>query len=131
MTNKEMLQMRLDGATYQEIADICGISRQAVHEALKFYVKKITEESRGQKFSLKTIKYQGIYDYFKKNENETVASFANKVYGRKSGSCQGAGKLRNFIKGDSDSYFNITQIKKMCEIIGKPFEEVFKEREKE
>ena len=35
MTTQEMVKMRNDGATYQEIANACGISRQAVHIRIK------------------------------------------------------------------------------------------------
>lgn len=35
MTTQEMVKMRNDGATYQEIANACGISRQAVHRRIK------------------------------------------------------------------------------------------------
>ena len=35
MTTSEMLRMRKDGATYQQIADVCGLSRQRVHQLIK------------------------------------------------------------------------------------------------
>ena len=35
MTTQEMVKMRNGGATYQEIANACGISRQAVHIRIK------------------------------------------------------------------------------------------------
>lgn len=38
MTTQEMVKMRNGGATYQEIADVCGISRQAVHRRIKNFV---------------------------------------------------------------------------------------------
>ncbi len=40
-----------------------------------------------------------------------------------------SGKIRCFLKGENDSSFTIAQIRRMCEIVGKPFEETFKERE--
>lgn len=35
MTSQEMLQAWIKGKTYQEIGDICGISRQAVYLRIK------------------------------------------------------------------------------------------------
>lgn len=60
---------------------------------------------------------------------ETVSSFALKIYGKDSSANRNISKVRGFIQGKYDTFFNIHQIKRMCEIIGKPFEEVFKERE--
>ena len=131
MTNKEMLQMRLDGATYQEIADKCGITRQAVHDAIKHYTEKITSGRRGHRFSYKQIKFVGIYEYFKNNENMSVSTFAKMVYGTGTRNSGRIATLRSFITGERNSHFPIPQIKRMCEIVGKSFEETFKERETE
>ena len=126
MTNKEMLEMRINGATFQEIADICGISKQDAHERINRYFKKVVNSKRGKNFTCDEIIYEGIYEHFMRDENESVTSFAVKVFG-----CNGsrASTTRNFITGKNETHFTINQIKKMCEIVGKPFEEVFKERE--
>lgn len=124
MTVQEMLKMRIDGATYQEIADSCGVTRQCVQHKLKEYSKKITTGKRGRQFSIKEIKFKAIRDYFSVNETETMTSFSTKVYGYLGGT---AATLRNFLKGKTESYFTIPQIRRMCEIVGKPFEEVFEE----
>ena len=126
MTAKEMLQMRLDGATYQEIADICGISKQAVHESVTRYYKRVVDGKRGQNFSCEEIVYEGIYEHFMKDENESATSFSIKIFGINGSRAK---NIRNFITGKNNSHFTIPQIKRMCEVVGKPFEEVFKERE--
>ena len=41
MSCRQMVQMRLEGYTYQEIADELGVSRQCVHEKLTKYDKKL------------------------------------------------------------------------------------------
>lgn len=71
MKKEEMLQMRIDGATYQEIADVYGISRQAVHNALKKHKEQLDgevrgrevrgREVRGRRFRCNDIKYTGIH----------------------------------------------------------------------
>ena len=126
MTNKEMLEMRMNGATLQEIADVDGITKQAVQKRLKLYAKRLTG-IRGQGFDISTIRYQGVYEYFKTNLEESLHSFCLKLCG--DGNYSNIATMRNFLTGKSESRFNIAQIKRMCEICGKPFEEVFKERE--
>ena len=127
MTNSEMLKMRAEGATLTQIAEKAGISRQAVDEAIKRLATNLANGKRGHRLYVSEIKFQGFYDYFKENPKETISSFTRKVYGNHNGT--GMAKLRAYITGKGNSYFTIPDIKKICEIIGKPFEEVFKERE--
>ena len=127
MTPQEMIEMRKNGATYQKIADMCDTSRQNIHEAVKLYEEKIAQGRRGRKFSYKKIKYKGIYEYFKNNEDMCISGFAQLIYG--SSHCNNQYyKIRAFIIGENNSHFTIPQIKRICEIVGKPFEEVFAER---
>lgn len=126
MTAKEMLQMRVEGATYQQIADVCGVSRQSVHQSVKNYADKVLKGRRGKGFCYEDIKYQGIYEHFAENEKESIHSFTVAIFGGDYGSK--CATMRNFLTGKNNSYFTVSQIKRMCEICGKPFEEVFKER---
>lgn len=128
MTNEEIYEKRMSGATFQEIANACGVSRQAIHDRLKLYEQKV-KGRRGHGFYIKAIKFEGIYQYFKENIGETVSSFCTRTgTGNKGGR---VATMKNFLTGKTDSRFSIPQIKKMCEVCGKPFEEVFKERDAE
>ena len=127
MTAKEMFQLREEGKTYQEIADEIGKTRQWVHQAITNYTKRVLTSYRGKGFYLENIKYQGIFEHFLENEGETISSFTSKVYDTKYPSRTST--IRGFITGKQDSYFTIEQIKRICDVVGKPFEEVFKERE--
>ncbi len=126
MTNKEIYEMLQNGSTYQEIADIEGISKQAVHQRMILHKRKVYG-IRGKSFNINKIVYQGIYDWFKEHLNESLHSLCRKVYQRPNNSS--IVKLREFLKGKHDSIFKIEQIKRLCEVIGKPFEEVFKWRD--
>jgi hypothetical protein len=86
---------------------------------------------RGKRLDLNSIKYDAIREYFEKNENETVTSFSQKIYATEWSCGDRSSLVRKFIKGEQESFFTIKQIKRMCEIVGKPFEEVFKECETE
>ena len=124
MTNAEMMKMRIDGATYQEIADACGISRQDAHQIIQNYYKKIVGGHRGSKLNCNDIVYKGIYEYFVDNPYESISSFGKKIYGDPTRTS----KVSQFIKGKSETHFTIQQINKICEIVGKSFEETFAER---
>lgn len=128
MTPKEMLQMRLDGMTFQQIADACGVSRQYAHEAITGYADKIARCKRGKAFFFDKIIFEGIYEHFEKNEEETITNFTNDVCGEGSRCIT---TMRTFLTGKTDTRLTISQIKRICEICGKPFEEVFKERKGE
>lgn len=127
MTPKEMFQLREQGKTYQEIADEIGASRQGVHQAITNYTKRVLTSYRGKGFYLENIKYKGIFEYFLENEEETVSGFTKKLYDTPY--TGNTSKVRGFITGKIESYFTIEQIKRICDVVGKPFEEVFKERE--
>ena len=64
-TSEKMYQMRMNGATYQEIADFYGVSRQRVHQRIGLEAMKSTEV-RGCRFVVKSIVYDGIYEYNEK-----------------------------------------------------------------
>lgn len=131
MNGKEIVTMRMDGKTFQEIAEFYGVSRQAVHEKFNSYLKILDGERgksvNGKRFNINTIPYKGLYEYFERNDNESICSFCEKILGREPSNF--VSKMRCFLTGKSDSHFTIAQINSMCRVVGKPFEEVFEERE--
>lgn len=117
-------QMRDEGMTFREIGEHFGVSRQSVCEIYYKHTKAV-KGMRGNGFKIDTIVYKGIYEHFKDNLSETITSFSKKIYGYSSNKeCL----VRKFLIGEHQSIFKISQIKKMCEITGKTFEELFEER---
>lgn len=84
---------------------------------------------RGKKFDLNLIKYDAIREWFEKNETETVSSFSQKVFATEYQGGERSQLMANFIADRHEVFFTVKQIRRMCEVIGKPFEEVFKESE--
>lgn len=115
MTSQEMLQAWIKGKTYQEIGDICGISRQAVYLRIKTL-------SKGK---MSKIVYKGVYDYFANNDNMNFSKFASQV--NDNGQIIEYGSLKRFLCGEI-TRVPLSVIMKICEIISKPIEEVFKRR---
>ena len=119
--NKMILEMRLSGMSFTKIGNAFGISKQAVSEIINRRNRRLSYGVRGQGFLIDEIVYQGIYDYFCKNEYESITSFCKKVFGHDSS----IERFKYFIRGKRDSHFFLQNIKKMCEVIGEPFEVVF------
>ena len=121
---KAMYELRQQGFTLEEIGNRYGVTKQAVHQTVKSYKRKVAG-FRGKFFHVNEIVYQGIYDYFSENIEESVSSFMAKLYGYDGGHTE---NFKRWLRGEQESYFNVKEIQKMCEIVGKPFEETFKKR---
>ena len=129
LSYEEMYQMRLDGKTYREIGEACGVTRQQANYILLHYDEAL-KGIRGHGFDIDTIIYKGLYEYFRKNLYESVTSFTKKVYGNAATSA--VITMRNFLTGKyKDSRFTVPVIKRICEVTGMSFEEVFAIRDKE
>lgn len=118
MKTEEMVKLRESGVSVREIAEMCGISKAAVYDRLYRYVLKKKLGRRSKCFWVRDIKFKAIREHFAANYKETPHSFANKVG-------VASPTMKNFLLGKCDSYFNVKQIKQMCDVVGKPFEEVF------
>ena len=110
-----MFRAWIKGKTYQEIGDMCGISRQAV-----YLRTKTLEEGKMSK-----IVYKGVYDYFANNDNMNFSKFTRQVNGN--GQIIEYGTLKRFLCGEI-MRVPLSVIMKICEIVAKPIEEVFKRR---
>ena len=126
MDNKVLYNMRKSGMTYKEIHEETGINLQSLYVRIKKY-ENGANRIRGWGFDIERIVYKGLYEYFVANPYESLTSFAKTVAMPMTGHY--IEKIKNLLTGEHNSYFSIEQIKKICEVVGKPFEEVFEERE--
>lgn len=111
----EMVQMRKDGHTLEEIAQAYGISRQRVYQI-------IGHTFRGDFDKIKRVH---LRKFFKETEM-SIRKFTALVLG----DCKENHylKIRRFLEG-YDAHFTFLQIIKMCEITGLSFEELAKVEE--
>lgn len=129
MTVREMKEMRLKGATYTQIGKAWGVTRQRVNYLLTHYDEAL-KGMRGHGFDIEDIVYKGFYEHFRDNLYESITSFAVKVYGYANNTY--IQTFRKFVTGKQKrNTFPIPIIKKMCEVTGKSFEELFELRGKE
>lgn len=126
MTTEQKLkavEMRLNGATLQEIANEFGCSRQYINQEFKKIYQSITT-NRIQKIS--RIIYKGIANWLLDNEKNvsTLASMVYENYTPRKGTYF-------YEKLCGKHNLNMKEIKKILEVTGMTFEECFEEREVE
>ena len=109
---KKAFAMLVDGATYQEVADELGISRQYVYKEFGSYFNR--KCAAAEKY-----KYIGIRDFLL--ENNLNASKLGKAIGAN------AGYMNKILKGENSPSKKI--IDKILEFTGMTYEEAFKEKE--
>ncbi len=123
----EMVEMRLNGATYKAIGEHFGVTKQRVYEIIHRRCGKISIGIKG-KIDIEDIVYEGIYRHFKDNPEQTFKKFCEGVCGFYTSAIQE--RMKNFLTGKHETLFKVKHIKKICEVCKMPFEEVFKERER-
>lgn len=120
---EEIVKMYKEGASISEIASKFYYSRNRTRAILN--EAGIKTNAYRKPSDINRICYQGIYDYFMEHPDESILSFIRKVYSPKSSS----EKLRYFLFGEHDAAFTIPVLRRMCRVVGKPFEEAFAPRE--
>lgn len=113
MTSREMLEERLNGKTYREIGEMCGISRQAAY-------KRIKHLRNGRSYN--KIVYRGIHEYLAGKQGMSLRKLTDEV--NHDENLISSPTLAKFLRGES-VHIPIKVIVRLCEIVGKPFEETF------
>ena len=111
----EVFKMRLDGFTYQEIAEKFGVSRQYINQMLQ----NVISERRNK--TLNKIVYPNIANWLKDNEC-SISEFAIRVGIKRS-------TLDRKLYGRNK--FNSDEIKRILDVTGMKFEECLKMKESE
>ena len=111
----EVFKMRLDGFTYQEIAEKYGVSRQYINQMLQ----NVISEKRNK--ALNKIVYPNIANWLKDNEC-SISEFVIRVGIKRS-------TLDYKLRGRNK--FNSDEIKRILDVTGMKFEECLKMKESE
>ena len=121
--NMEALErMAAEGMTWQEMAEVFGLSRQRVQQAAA--ARGIRKRRDGKIYE--QIPYKGLYALFQTDRHMSVSRFAGLVFGW-SGNANNE-KTRNLLKGREVS-LKIMHIRRICRLCGMSFEETFEPRE--
>ena len=113
-------QMRMDGATYQEIANHFGVTRQAVHLNLKNHGRL----RRRYEAIFDDCPYKNLRRWLLENSKIRIASICDAVFG----SCgeKERAKTRRLLAGDNVK-LTIEDIKRLEKFTGMGFDELFME----
>lgn len=119
---KTAAQMREEGMSYREIADVFGVSRQRIQQVLK----KGIAYDRKYAADIEKIPYEGIYNYMVENPKVTFPALSMILFGTSNKNKNEV--TRNFVFGMN------CKIGKRCydrliEKTGMTYEQLFKLRE--
>ena len=117
----EMIKMRLDGCTYQEIADKYGVTRQCVQQSIANFTGK---ERTARKSSLDRCIYPNIRKWMLDNNISMIK--LSKMCGLAE---THIGAVRTKLNGERE--FKISEIKAILKESGKTFEYMFCTENKE
>ena len=112
MTSREMLGEVMNGRTYREIGEMCGISRQAANKRVSCLLSGL----------INRIVFKGVYDYFIETEGMDFAKFAERV--NADGNIVSADTLRKILTGKK-KMVHIDVISRVCKVTGRPVEDAF------
>lgn len=124
---QEMVDLRKSGKTYQEIADMYGVSKQHIHKIISD-VCRLNDITRKYSFDIENIVYEGVYELFANDKRMTITKLSKIIYGVALPTHNEKEKVRRLILGQGESNFSIRNINNVLDYAGKPFEEVFKVR---
>lgn len=113
----EMIKMRLDGCTYQEIADKYGVSRQCVYQAIVNFTRR-ESSTRVRKSPFDRCIYPNLRQWM--YENKITLVKLNRIIGK---SLTNTERTSQKMRGESD--FKISEIKAILKESGKTFEYMF------
>lgn len=125
---KQMLCLRQQGKTYQEIGDLFGVTRQRVYDIIN-HEHKYKGRLRKSTYDIEKIKYKGLYELFKKDLTLTTYKLGKIIFGKENISSSYRSKIIPLLEKEKEVNLKIKQIKNLIEYSGMTFEELFQERE--
>lgn len=120
----KMQVMRKEGYTFQEIGDEFGVSKQDAHQILNSAKTRYVRNSRIRS----QIVYKGVFEYFTANPKMNFTAFSRSVYCTDCVDYRRVVGLTRFLRGENVS-FPLWVYKRICDVCGGTFEEVFERRE--
>lgn len=118
---EEIIKLRENGLSYDEIGQKYGVSRQRIYQIVKVAG---ADRIRKNNTNIERIVYKGVYEFMKDNSNVSYASLSRAI------GISNSSVFQRFLQSTSDNGRpTIRQIKKLIEITGKSFEELFERRD--
>lgn len=128
LREKEIVRLRQQGKTYEEIGKAFGISKQRA-SAIGSAVLGNTSK-RSKSVDIDDIVFEGIYQLFLHDNTMTYARLGRIANNTKSFNSRQTSRFCNILKGKTDPALPIHVINNILKYIGKPYEEVFAPRKR-
>jgi transcriptional regulator with XRE-family HTH domain len=119
----EMMELRAQGLTYEEIGKRFGLSRQRIHGLIG------SMRTRKSNTDIEKIAYEGIYQMFVEDPKMTFAKLARMMSRSKAPGHARTEHIRRMVTKREDGRFSIDDINNLLRAVGRPYEEVFRVRE--
>lgn len=116
------VQMRREGATFEEIGHRFGVTRQQAYQHLKRHC-----HTRKNSALMESIPYKGIYDYLMSNPRMTFPGLTYAMLGVQDKASQS--RVARFVSGSSNAQLPKRAIDNLIKLTGLRYEELFAERE--
>ena len=117
----KMFEMRVKGATLQEIGDKFGITRERVRQILKSTISRETSMIRGRE----GIIYPNISKWLK--DNDISISEFTEMLGKNKETPKSVCRISHILKGKTKQGFTMPEIRIVLEVTGMTFEKAFEE----
>lgn len=125
---EEMIELRKQGKTLREIAEIYGISKQWVYQITRDACSSNADRCRKDSVVIENIVYRGIYELFVNDYKMTTVKLARIIYGVKNPSNNQKERIRHLIFNLGECKLTLRNIRNICDYANKPFEYVFEVR---
>lgn len=119
----EMMELRAQGLTYEEIGKRFGLSRQRIHVLIG------SMRTRKSNTDIEKIAYEGIYQMFVEDPKMTFAKLARMMSRSKAHGHARTERIRRMVTKSQDVRVSIDDINNLLRAVGRPYEEVFRVRE--
>ena len=118
----EIIELRKHGLTYAQIGERYGVSKQRIQQLIgKERIRKCSTD-------IEEIAYEGIYQLFVDDPEMTFIKLTKIMYGTSYADTAAHEKVFRFVRKKANSRMRLECINNLINYIGKPYEEVFKER---
>lgn len=128
LREKEIVRLRQQGKTYEEIGKRFGISKQRA-SAIGSAVLGNTRRRR-KSVDTDSIVFDGIYQLFLQDGCMTYARLARIACGSNNVNSKRTQRFARFLTGEADPNLSLQEINNILKYIGKPYEEVFAPRKR-
>ena len=127
LTKMEIIRLREEGLTYDQIAEAAGVSRQRVQQVVNVY------RPRKKSVDIEKIRFKGFYEFMRDNPTVSYAMLAKAMYNKPITNALSNTLLMTLTDGSTSGdkiRLTVGQVRRLTAFTGKTFEELFTLRDR-